>query len=36
MIFDSWGGALADGAYQQFSLAYMQQVVSLLKRERTA
>jgi uroporphyrinogen decarboxylase len=34
MIFDSWGGALADGAYQQFSLAYMQQVVSLLKRER--
>jgi uroporphyrinogen decarboxylase len=20
MIFDSWGGALADGAYQQFSL----------------
>jgi uroporphyrinogen decarboxylase len=34
MIFDSWGGALADGAYQQFSLKYMQQVVSLLKRER--
>jgi uroporphyrinogen decarboxylase len=34
MIFDSWGGALADGAYQQFSLAYMQQVVSRLKREK--
>ncbi|MGW8389464.1 uroporphyrinogen decarboxylase [Pseudoduganella sp. HUAS MS19] len=34
MIFDSWGGALADGAYQQFSLQYMQQVVSLLKREK--
>ena len=34
MIFDSWGGALADGAYQQFSLKYMQQVVSLLKREK--
>ena len=33
MIFDSWGGALADGAYQQFSLSYMQKVVSLLKRE---
>jgi uroporphyrinogen decarboxylase len=33
MIFDSWGGALADGAYQQFSLQYMQQVVSMLKRE---
>jgi uroporphyrinogen decarboxylase len=33
MIFDSWGGALADGAYQEFSLSYMQKVVSLLKRE---
>lgn len=32
MIFDSWGGALADGAYQKFSLAYMQQVVKQLKR----
>ncbi|NRR29916.1 uroporphyrinogen decarboxylase [Oxalobacteraceae bacterium] len=34
MIFDSWGGALADGAYQAFSLQYMQQVVSLLKRDK--
>jgi uroporphyrinogen decarboxylase len=34
MIFDSWGGALADGAYQEFSLAYMRQVVSLLKRDK--
>jgi len=34
MIFDSWGGALADGAYQQFSLHYMQKVVSLLQREK--
>jgi uroporphyrinogen decarboxylase len=34
MIFDSWGGALADGAYQQFSLKYMQQVVAQLKREK--
>ena len=34
MIFDSWGGALADGAYQQFSLAYMRMVVSQLKREK--
>jgi uroporphyrinogen decarboxylase len=32
MIFDSWGGVLADGAYQQFSLAYMKDVVSKLKR----
>ena len=34
MIFDSWGGALADGAYQEFSLDYMRQVVSLLKRDK--
>ena len=34
MIFDSWGGALADGAYQEFSLKYMQDVVSQLQREK--
>ena len=34
MIFDSWGGVLADGAYQAFSLAYMQDVVRQLKREK--
>jgi uroporphyrinogen decarboxylase len=34
MIFDSWGGALADGAYQAFSLAYMRKVVSRLQREK--
>ena len=33
MIFDSWGGVLADGAFQRFSLAYTQSVLSLLKRE---
>jgi uroporphyrinogen decarboxylase len=33
MIFDSWGGALADGVYQEFSLAYMRDVVAKLKRE---
>ena len=33
MIFDSWGGALADGAYQKFSLTYMQQVVQQLHLE---
>jgi uroporphyrinogen-III decarboxylase len=22
MVFDSWGGVLADGAFQEFSLAY--------------
>nr|WP_315236442.1 uroporphyrinogen decarboxylase [uncultured Albidiferax sp.] len=31
MIFDSWGGVLADGAFQQFSLAYTQQVLRQLK-----
>ena len=34
MIFDTWGGALADGAYQAFSLRYMQEVVGQLKREQ--
>jgi uroporphyrinogen decarboxylase len=32
MIFDSWGGVLADGAFQQFSLAYTARVLSQLKR----
>ena len=34
MIFDTWGGALADGAYQTFSLEYMRQVMQQLKREK--
>lgn len=34
MIFDSWGGALADGAFHQFSLAYTQKVLKGLKLER--
>ncbi len=33
MVFDSWGGALADGAFQAFSLAYTQRVLKQLKRE---
>lgn len=33
MIFDTWGGVLADGIYQAFSLAYMREVVSRLRRE---
>jgi len=33
MIFDTWGGSLADGAYQEFSLSYMREVVSQLKKE---
>ncbi|MEW6704916.1 MAG: uroporphyrinogen decarboxylase [Pseudomonadota bacterium] len=33
MVFDSWGGVLADGAFQRFSLAYTERVVRQLKRE---
>jgi uroporphyrinogen decarboxylase len=33
MIFDSWGGVLADGAFQQFSLAYTALVLAQLKTE---
>jgi uroporphyrinogen decarboxylase len=32
MVFDSWGGVLADGAFQQFSLAYTSKVLAQLKR----
>jgi uroporphyrinogen decarboxylase len=32
MVFDSWGGVLADGAFQTFSLAYTKRVLSQLKR----
>ena len=34
MIFDSWGGALADGAFQKFSLGPIRQVIDRLQRER--
>jgi uroporphyrinogen decarboxylase len=33
MIFDSWGGVLADGAFQEFSLAYTRRVLSQLQRD---
>ncbi|SAI70548.1 uroporphyrinogen decarboxylase [Bordetella ansorpii] len=32
MLFDSWGGVLADGLFQQFSLAYTRKVVAGLAR----
>ncbi len=32
-IFDTWGGALSHSAYQEFSLKYMQKIVSGLIRE---
>ena len=34
MIFDSWGGVLADGAFQQFSLAYTARVLAQLQRDQ--
>lgn len=33
MLFDTWGGALADGLYQHFSLQPMREVVAALKRD---
>lgn len=32
MVFDSWGGTLADGAFQRFSLAYTRQVLKQLHK----
>ena len=32
MIFDSWGGVLADAAFHEFSLAYTKRVLAQLKR----
>jgi len=34
MIFDSWGGALSHAAYREFSLAYMERILSGLIRDR--
>ena len=34
MIFDTWGGALGHAEYREFSLAYMEQVLAGLTRER--
>lgn len=33
MVFDSWGGVLANGMFQEFSLAYTRKVLSGLIRE---
>jgi uroporphyrinogen decarboxylase len=33
MVFDSWGGVLADGAFQEFSLTYTKRVLAQLKKE---
>jgi len=34
MVFDSWGGVLADAAFRTFSLAYTQRVLAKLQREK--
>jgi uroporphyrinogen decarboxylase len=34
MVFDSWGGVLADGAFQRFSLDYTRRVLTALQREK--
>lgn len=34
MLFDTWGGILSHAAYREFSLAYLQRIVSQLVRER--
>ncbi|MEY4978524.1 MAG: uroporphyrinogen decarboxylase [Pseudomonadota bacterium] len=34
MVFDSWGGVLADGKFQQFSLAYTRRVLAQLQPEK--
>jgi uroporphyrinogen decarboxylase len=33
MLFDSWGGVLADAAFQRFSLDYTRRVVQALRRQ---
>ncbi len=33
MLFDTWGGALSTGNYQEFSLAYMKKIIAGLTRE---
>jgi len=34
MVFDSWGGVLADAAFRAFSLAYTRHVLERLQREK--
>jgi uroporphyrinogen decarboxylase len=34
MVFDSWGGVLADAAFHAFSLAYTRRVLAQLQREK--
>ena len=34
MVFDSWGGALSEAAYREFSLAYLKRIAAGLIREQ--
>ena len=34
MVFDTWGGMLANGEYQTFSLAYLEKIVQSLKADK--
>ena len=34
MLFDTWGGILASGLYQQFSLHYIRRIITQLQREK--
>lgn len=34
MVFDTWGGVLTTAAYNEFSLAYLRQIVVSLRREQ--
>jgi uroporphyrinogen decarboxylase len=34
MIFDSWGGLLSQGSFEEFSLYYMDKIINGLNRER--
>ena len=34
MVFDTWGGALSDAAFREFSLAYSRRVLGSVTRER--
>src|SRR5258708_20118665 len=36
MIFDTWGGSLSAASYREFSLEYIQRVLSQLKRSSGA
>ena len=36
MVFDTWGGMLSTGNYKEFSLAYMQQIVSAIKGDEAS